>query len=108
MHILFSLLCLLTTPRQVTDTFYTVSFTTVDGTLVNTSAYTGKKVLVFPFKGGHPDLGLLRYMDSTGIKYKDSLVVLAFPATDLDSTVSNSSLIHLPDSLGLQLGIAQP
>jgi glutathione peroxidase-family protein len=88
--------------------FYNLSYTRLDGTSISLSTYQGKKVIVFPFNGIAPDISMLRYMDSVFRVHQDSVVVLAVPGLEFDSTANSDVLSNLHDSLGLQFTMAQP
>jgi glutathione peroxidase-family protein len=104
----FVLTVLIASANAFGGNFYSLSFTRLDGTTVSTSGYKGKKVIIYVFNGGHPNLGTLLAMDSIQRSNVDSVVVLAFPALDFDSSVKSRSLKALSDSLGLSLVMAQP
>lgn len=87
---------------------YDLSFTRLDGTTVNMGDFRGKKLIVFAFNSRKPDKGLLQRLDSVQRRISDSVVLIAIPALDLDSTSDLPSLTHLKDSLGLVLNIGQP
>lgn len=88
--------------------FYSFSFSRLDGTTTSTSAYQGKKVIIYVFNGGNPNRATLLAMDSIQRANVDSVVVLAFPALDFDSSANSGSLKKLSDSLGLSMVMAQP
>jgi len=88
--------------------FYDLSFTASNGNVISLRSFTGKKVIIFPFNGRHPDLQTLRILDSVAVKNQDSVVVLAFPALDFDSTATIQMVDKMHDSLGLHLTAGQP
>jgi glutathione peroxidase-family protein len=104
----FILTVLIASANAFGGNFYGFSFTRLDGSTVSTSSYQGKKVIIYVFNGGHPNRETLLAMDSIQRANADSVVVLAFPALDFDSTAKSGSLKKLSDSLGLSLVIAQP
>lgn len=91
-----------------TSPFYRLSYTSLDGTQVSMFTLTNRKIILFPFKGAHPDVALLRFLDSVGTKNKDSVTILAFPALELDSSATIPAVTRMHDSLGLKLAMAQP
>jgi glutathione peroxidase-family protein len=102
------LLLLIASVNNFGGNFYSFSFTRLDGTAMSTSSYQGKKVIVYVFNGGHPNRATLLAMDSIQRANVDSVVVLAFPALDFDSSANSASLKVLSDSLGLSMVMAQP
>ena len=102
------LLLLIASANTPASNFYSFSFTRLDGRTISTSSYQGKKVIVFVFKGGNPNRATLLAMDSIQRANVDSVVVLAFPALDFDSSANSASLKVLSKSLGLSMVMAQP
>ena len=108
MKLIFSLFLILSLSKVVGQGFYGFSYTALNGSTTSTSAFAGKRVIIFAFAGGHPDTSMLRYMDSVYIQRQDSIAVIAFPALDLDSTVTTSGLTNLWASMHLHMNVAQP
>jgi glutathione peroxidase-family protein len=108
MKLLFSLLLFALFPVRNAGNFFTLSFTRLDGTVVSTSAYQGKRVIVFAFNGAHPNISILHAMDSIQKANPDSLMVLAFPALEFDSSANVQTVTSVRDSMGLSLIIGQP
>jgi glutathione peroxidase-family protein len=104
----FILIVLLASVNTLGGNFYSLSFTRLDGTTIPTTKFQGKKVIIYVFNGGHPNRGTLLAMDSIQRANVDSVVVLAFPALDFDSSAKSASLKVLSDSLGLSMVMAQP
>jgi glutathione peroxidase-family protein len=90
------------------SSFYSLSYTRIDGTVIPFSTLQGKKVVLLAFDGIRTDWGLLRAVDSLQKLRPDSLAVIAFPALDFDTGVNVSYLQHIHDSLGLGLPLAAP
>jgi glutathione peroxidase-family protein len=88
--------------------FYSLSCTRLDGSMIALSSLQGKKVLLFAFNGSNPNWGMLRAIDSIQKLHADSMSVIAFPALDFDSAVNTIYLGKMHDSLGLHLTFAQP
>lgn len=105
---IFILAIIIAAASSLNGSFYSFSFTRLDGTAMSTSSYQGKKVIVFVFNGGHPNQTTLLAMDSIQRANVDSVVVLAFPALDFDTSVNSASLKALSDSLGLSMVMSQP
>jgi glutathione peroxidase-family protein len=105
---IFSFFLILSLSKVVGQGFYGFSYTALNGSTVSTSAYGGKRVIVFAFAGGHPDTSMLLYMDSVYVQHQDSIAVIAFPALDLDSTVTTGGLTNLWASMHLHMNVAQP
>src|SRR5258707_11085064 len=108
MRSIIGLLASITMAFSFGGNFFTLSYTALNGSTVNPSAYTGKKVIVFAFNGSHPDIAMLHILDSLQRAKGDSIQVLGFPALEWDSAVTVQKLTHLRDSMGLTIALAQP
>lgn len=108
MKILIKTLFFLSALVRPAGDFYDLSFTASNGSVISLRSFTGKKVIIFPINGRHPDLQTLRILDSVAVKNQDSIVVLGFPALDFDSTATTQMVGKMHDSLGLHLTFGQP
>lgn len=89
------------------NSLYDIHFTSLGGTDINMSSFSGKKVVVIAFNGAHPYLGLLRYLDSLQTK-ATNISVIGIPAMEFDSTTNERSLIGLRDSMHLSIILSPP
>jgi glutathione peroxidase-family protein len=101
------LLFLLVSIIYGSNNLYDIHFTALGGGDMNMSSFRGKKVVVMTFNGAHPYLGLISYLDSLQKKVP-GICVIAVPGMEFDSTVNETSLISLRDSLHLSIIIARP
>jgi glutathione peroxidase-family protein len=79
--------------------FYDIQFKTIDGTIVNTSAYQGKKVIVAVVSASAQNLSLIEFLDS--MQKNSSVQVIAVPTGDFGGSIKASDLKSLKKNLSI-------
>jgi glutathione peroxidase len=73
--------------------FYSLSFLDVNSNVVNTQSFAGKKVLIVNIATNSNKVNQLYGLQQLQQKYKDSLVVLAFPSNSFGNEPKTNSQI---------------
>jgi glutathione peroxidase-family protein len=98
MKLLFLFLSMiLNTPS---GSFYDVKFESLDGTVIRTSSYKGKKVVVAVVSANTASVSLVKYLDSVQ-KANMGVQVIAIPTTDFDGSVSAQDLKSLKKNISI-------
>jgi glutathione peroxidase-family protein len=82
------------------SSFYEIKFEAVDGTLIKTSAYQGKKVVVAVVSANSANLQLVHYLDSVQ-KANSSVQVIAIPTGDFNGDISVQDLKTLKKTISI-------
>lgn len=82
-------LCLLAGPGPI----YSLSFTSSRGELIHFSDFKGKKILIVNTAGSSARAGQYARLEELYQKYKDSLVIIAFPSNDFGHEPDSDSTI---------------
>lgn len=88
--------------------FYTLSFTDINGNTVNMSAFEGKNVLIVNTASGSENLWQYDSLQSLRQKYDTSLVIIAFPTNSFGNEAASNNEIkdyaqaHCPDIIVAQ------
>lgn len=80
--------------------FYDIKFESLDGTLIKTSSYQGKKVVVAVVSANAAGVSLVRYLDSVQ-KANAGVRVIAIPTDDFRGSVNVQDLKDLKKNLGI-------
>jgi glutathione peroxidase-family protein len=80
--------------------FYDIEFKTIDGTVINASAYSGKKVIVAVVSASTQNLNLIQFLDSLQ-KNNSSIQVIAVPTGDFGGNVKLTDLKNLKKNLSI-------
>ena len=83
-----------------TSSFYDIKFETLDGSVIKTSAYKGKKVVIAVVSGNAAGVTLVRYLDSMQ-KATLNLQVIAIPTGDFDGSISTQNLKELKKNISI-------
>lgn len=84
----------------VTSSFYDIKFEALDGTIIKTSSYKGKKVVIALLSANASGLGMVTYLDSIQ-KANKSVQVIIIPTGDFDGSVSAQDLKSLKKNISL-------
>lgn len=80
--------------------FYGIKFESLDGTLINTSVYQGKKVVVAIVSADTSNLSLVRYLDSIQ-KVNTGIQVIAIPTGDFNGNINVQDLKNIRKKLSI-------
>ncbi|WP_276504887.1 hypothetical protein [Terrimonas pollutisoli] len=80
--------------------FYDIKFETIEGSIIKTSAYQGKKIVVAVVSGNTAGVALVRYLDSVQ-KETANLQVIAIPTDDFDGSISTQDLKELKKNISI-------
>ena len=70
---------------------YQLKLATINSTQISLSSFSGKKILIAVFDAASPDTGFLKGLDSINLKYKNSIGIIAVPASDLSAAVTDDN-----------------
>jgi glutathione peroxidase-family protein len=105
MKILFLYLSSFLLSAPLASSFYDIKFEALDGTLVKTSAYQGKKVIVAVISAGASGDSLVTYLDS--VQNANSMIkVIVVPTGDFNGSVDNQKLKDLKKNKNI--AVAKP
>lgn len=90
------------------DSIYDLSIETYDSNTIPISLFIGKMIMIVPFNAALQNNRELDSLNNLNLKNSDSLVVIAVPALEYDSTVTDSALLQLIQSKNLSMIIAKP
>src|SRR3954469_22794121 len=99
---------------SITITFFTgenifnYGYTTLKGSDLAISQFSGKKLIIATFNGAAPDTNRLLILDSLQQENKDSIAVIAIPAKDFADSIDTDALKSLCDSIALGFSVTQP
>src|SRR6185436_18331579 len=82
----------------LTTGFYDIKFESLDGVLIKTSSYQGKKCVIVVVSANTASVNLVRYLDSIQ-KANINVQVIAIPTNDFDGSVSVQELRNLKKNL---------
>ena len=100
MKLLFLLLGItLLKPETITG-FYDLQFKTIDGAVVNTFAFQGKKIVVAVISASTQNLSLIGFLDSLQ-KKNGSIQVIAVPTGDFGGNIKVSDLKSINRDLSI-------
>lgn len=85
--------------------FYDIKFESLEGSLIKTSSYQGKKVLVAVISGNAANAGFVDYLDSVQ-ESTTNIQVIAIPTSDFDGSVSMQDLKELKKNINIM--VAKP
>jgi glutathione peroxidase-family protein len=100
MKLLFLYLFMILLNASSTSSFYEIKFESIDGTLIKTSAYQGKKVVVAVVSANTAGVSLVKYLDSVQ-KANSSVQVIAIPTADFDGSVTIQDLKDLKKNISI-------
>lgn len=80
--------------------FYNIKFESLDGTIIKTSSYQGKKVVVTVVSANAAGVSLVRFLDSIQ-KVNASVQVVAIPTNDFDESISVQDLKDLKKNISI-------
>src|ERR1044071_7511902 len=78
--------------------FYDIKFEALDGTIIKTSAYQGKKCVIAVVSANTASVNLVNYLDSIQ-KTNVNVQVIAIPTNEFDGSVSAQELKNLKKNL---------
>lgn len=90
---------------SVGNDFYNIKFESLDGTLIKTSAFQGKKVVVAIISADTSNLSLIRYLDSVQ-KVNTGIQIIAIPTGDFSGNINVQDLKNIRKKLSIL--IAKP
>ena len=80
--------------------FYDIKFESIDGTIIKTSSYQGKKCIIAVVSANASSVNLVRYLDSIQ-KGNTNVQVIAIPTGEFDGSVSIQDLKNLKKNLSI-------
>jgi glutathione peroxidase-family protein len=90
---------------RATNSFYDISFQSLDGSLIKTSSYQGKKVIIGVVSANAAGIRLVKYLDSIQ-KADPSMQAIAIPTGEFDGSVKTQDLRDLKKNISIL--ISQP
>jgi glutathione peroxidase len=100
MKLLVLYISMMLVSMQPSSGFYEISFQTVDGTMIKTSAYQGKKVIIAVVSANAAGLKLVKYLDSVQ-KATPTLQAIAIPTGDFDGSIKVQDLKDLKKNISI-------
>ena len=103
--LLFLLSCSFTNSEN--ESIYSISFKSIDNKTINMKEFVGKKIMIYAFNAGSPNIPKLKALDSIGQINKSTLVIIGIPVNDfeksfepevLNKIISEENLIRFPIS----------
>lgn len=96
------LLCLLRILLQVPaeSTFYNIKFETLNGAVMKTSDFSGKKVIIAVLSANAKGVSMVRFLDSLQ-NYSQPLAIVVIPTGDFNGNISNKDIKKLAKDLDL-------
>ena len=105
MKLFFLMLGIIFPGFQNSSSFYGIPFNSGNGTILNTSAYQGKKVVIAIVSGDAAGLNMVHYLDS--VQHANTgLQVIVVPTSDFGGSVNRRDLEHLAKNINIV--ITQP
>jgi glutathione peroxidase-family protein len=98
MKLLFLYLSMLFLNAFQRDSFYDLKFENIDGAIIRTSAYQGKKVVFAVVSANVESLNLVKYLDSIQ-KANLSVQVVAIPTGEFKGSINDQDLRALKKNL---------
>jgi glutathione peroxidase-family protein len=86
--------------NTLSSSFYDIKFETLDGTIIKTSSYQGKKIVIAVVSANTANLTLIRYLDSIQ-KANSNVQVIAIPTGDFNGDISLQSLKTLKKTISI-------
>jgi glutathione peroxidase-family protein len=105
MRHLFLYLSVLLISMRVVNSFYDISFQSLDGSVIRTSSYEGKKVVIGVVSGSAAGVKLVKYLDSVQ-RADPSMIAIAIPTGEFDGSVKTQDLRELKKNISIV--ISQP
>jgi glutathione peroxidase-family protein len=105
MKLLFLYLSMLLISMRAINSFYDLSFQSLDGSVIKTSSYQGKKVVIGVVSANAAGIRLVKYLDSVQ-KADPSMLAIAIPTGDFDGSVKTQDLRELKKNISIL--ISQP
>jgi glutathione peroxidase-family protein len=96
---------LLLISMRTADGFYDISFQSLDGSVIRTSSYEGKKVVIGVVSGSAAGVKLAKYLDSVQ-KANPAMQAIAIPTGEFDGSIKAQDLRELKKDISII--IAQP
>jgi glutathione peroxidase-family protein len=90
---------------RTASSFYDISFQSLDGSVIKTSAYQGKKVVIGVVSGSAAGVKLVKYLDSVQ-KADPGMIAIAIPTGEFDGSVKTQDLRELKKNISIL--ISQP
>lgn len=90
---------------KTTTSFYDLSFHSLDGNLIKTSSYQGKKVVIGVVSASATGIKLVTYLDSVQ-KADPSMLAIAIPTGEFNGSVKTQDLRELKKNISIL--ISQP
>ena len=104
MNLLFYISMFLFNPAD-SNSFYDLQFEKLDGSIVKSSAFQGKKVVVAVISASQASSGIVRYLDSLQ-KSSPALAIIAVPTDEFNGNIKGTDLASLKESIAIT--IARP
>jgi glutathione peroxidase-family protein len=98
MKLLFVYISMLLQTAPLASSFYDIKFESLDGTVIKTSSYQGKKIIVAVVSANTAGVSLVRYLDSVQ-KANANVIVIAIPTGEFNGTVTVQELKDLKKNL---------
>jgi glutathione peroxidase-family protein len=105
MKLLFLYMSVLLISMRATNSFYDLSFQLLDGTVIKTSSYEGKKVVIGVVSGSAAGIKLVKYLDSVQ-KADPAMRAIAIPTGEFYGSIKAQDLRDLKKNIGIV--ISQP
>jgi glutathione peroxidase-family protein len=100
MKILFLYLKMILISVPSASSFYDIKFETLDGTIIRTSSYQGKKVVIGIVSGNAAGLSLVKCLDSVQ-KANSAIQAIAIPTGDFDGSIKAQDLKELKKNISI-------
>jgi glutathione peroxidase-family protein len=105
MKFLFLYMTVLFMGMKATNSFYDLSFQSLDGSLIKTSSYKDKKVVIAVVSANTAGIKLVKYLDSIQ-KAEPSIQAIAIPTGEFDGNIKAQDLRDLKKDISIV--ISQP
>lgn len=86
--------------NTTTNSFYDIKFEALDGSVIKTSSYQGKKVIIAVVSNNAGSVTLVRYLDSVQ-KANSTVQVIAIPTGDFNGDVREQGLKTIKKNLSI-------
>jgi glutathione peroxidase-family protein len=100
MKLLFLYLTTLFLSTPLATSFYDIKFETLDGNVIKTNSYQGKKVVIAVLSADTAGVTLVKYLDSIQ-KANANIQVIAIPTGDFDGTINVQDLKNLKKNISI-------
>src|SRR6266542_1655511 len=100
MKMFFLFLSTILLSASASISFYEIKFESLDGTIIKTSAYQGKKCVITVVSANVAGVNLVHYLDSIQ-KANTNVQVIAIPTNEFDGSVTVQELKDLRKNLSI-------